>query len=93
MLEKCSLLPVQERKLDALNGPQRVAEEIWKRVRLCPPEGWSVEGVLSSRDQQAGESVPEIGATQTGRDTDVTFYRMCSSWVSSGLRFTRTRPS
>src|SRR5262245_46768711 len=44
MREKCSFLPVQERRFDALNASQRVAEEIWKGIRLRKPECRSALG-------------------------------------------------
>ena len=69
MREKRSFLPIQERRFDALNAPQRVAEEIWERIRMRESE---CRSALGTREMSRGkEEVPpqplQRGALQTRR--------------------------
>ncbi len=69
MREKCSFSPVQEQGFDALNAPQRVAEQIWEGIRMREPEYRSAlrTGEMSRRKEELSPQPQQCGSLKTRR--------------------------
>ena len=69
MREECSFSPVQVRRFDALNSPQRVAEKIGEGIRMREPERRSAlrTGEMSGSKEELPPQPLQGGALQARR--------------------------